>query len=56
MRIKNISVADPVLVDLLTGAVYLAETQEQGRDLVIRGIPLADYPMAVVPRRIVSMN
>jgi hypothetical protein len=56
VRIKNTSVIDPVLVDLLTGTVYSLQTQGQGRDLVIRGIPLADYPMAVIPRRIVPMN
>lgn len=56
VRIKSISIINPVLVDLLTGIVYRVQTLEVGHDLAIGGIPLADYPIAVVPRRIVPMN
>jgi len=56
VRIKDISIKDPVLVDLLTGIAYRVQTLDGGRDLVMGGIPLTDYPMAAVPRSMVPMN
>jgi len=48
IRFKDISIEDPVAVDLLTGKMYKAKTSTRGKDLIIKGVPLADYPIAVV--------
>jgi len=56
IRIKNVSIQDPVVVDLLTGQVYQAETSTQGNELTIKGVSLTDYPMAVVNRKCVTMK
>jgi hypothetical protein len=54
--IKNVSIQDPVVVDLLTGQVYESEISRKKGMLMIKGIPLADYPIAVVSRELASMK
>ncbi len=56
IRLKNVSIQDPVVVDLLTGQVYEAETSTRGNELMIKGIPLTDYPIVVVGRKCVTMK
>lgn len=51
IRIQNISIKDPVVADLLTGKIYKARTSTRGRELMIEGLPLTDYPIAVVSRK-----
>lgn len=48
IRFKNISIDDPVVVDLMTGKIYEAETSKEGNDLIVKDIPLTDYPIAIV--------
>jgi hypothetical protein len=56
VRIKDISIKDPVVVDLLTGHVYEATTSTRGTELTVKGVPLTDYPMAIIARKCVAMQ
>ena len=56
IRIKKVSIKDPVLVDLVTGQVYKVKATPSGGELVIKGVPLADYPMVVVGRASVALK
>jgi hypothetical protein len=56
IMIKNVSIQDPVVVDLLTGQVYESEISRKKGMLMIKGIPLADYPIAIVSRELASMK
>ena len=56
IRIQDVSIADPVVVDLLTGRIYKAKTSTRGRELIIKGLPLTDYPIAVVSRKSIIRN
>ena len=56
IRIKDVSIKDPVIVDLLTGQVYKPETSTQRKELTIKGIPLTDYPIVVIGKQSVTMK
>ena len=51
IRIQDVSIKDPVVVDLLTGKIYEVKTSTKGKELMIKGLPLTDYPIAVVSRK-----
>ena len=51
IRFKNISIKNPVVADLLTGKIYKAKTSTKGKDLIVEGVPLTDYPIAVLSRK-----
>jgi len=54
IRIKDLSIDDPVLVDLLTGQIYEVKAKRKGKGLEIKGIPLTDYPIAILSRESVK--
>lgn len=56
IRIQDVSIENPAVVDLLTGQVYKAATSTRGKELTVEGIPLTDYPMAVVGGECVAMQ
>jgi len=51
IRIQDVLIKDPVVVDLLTGKIYKVKTSTKGKELMIKGLPLTDYPIAVVSRK-----
>ena len=51
VSVHDVSIDDPVVVDLLTGEIYQVETSIKGNDLIIKKIPLTDYPIAIVSRK-----
>lgn len=51
VRVHDVSIHDPVVVDLLTGKIYQAQTSIKGNDLIINKIPLTDYPIAIVSKK-----
>ena len=56
VTMNNVSIEDPVVVDLLTGQVYEAEAFSKGKRLTVKGVPLTDYPMAIVSRAQVKLK
>jgi len=56
IRFKDILIVDPVVVDLLTGKIYKARTSTRGNNLIVKGVPLADYPIAIVSSKSCTFN
>jgi len=56
IRIHDVSISDPVIVDLLGGKIYKAKTSTKGKELIVKGVPLTDYPIALVSREIKERN
>jgi hypothetical protein len=54
VRIKGAAIRDPVLVDLLSGEVYGVKSRTEGGAMIIEGVPLADYPMAILSKQSVQ--
>ena len=54
--IKNVHIKEPVLVDLLTGVIYRVNSEISGKGLLIKDVPLTDYPMAIIPQHLVKMK
>lgn len=56
LSIKNTDIKDPVLVDLLTGLVYQVKVEISDDGMLLKGLPLTDYPMAIVPKHLVKIG
>lgn len=56
LTIRGASFQDPVLVDLLEGDVYPLLAEEHNSTLLVRGVPMADYPFMLVERDAVSIT
>ena len=54
LRIRGASIREPVLVDLLTGAIYGVKARAEGGVMIVEGAPLADYPMTIVSKQIMK--
>jgi hypothetical protein len=54
--VNNVNIKDPVLVDLLSGVIYRVKTEISEKGLLIKDVPLTDYPMAIVPLNLVKMK
>jgi hypothetical protein len=52
--VTGADIKDPVLVDLLTGQIYRAQTSMNSDGLKVLDIPLADYPMLLVGKSAVK--
>lgn len=51
LTVEDVLFEEPVLVDLLTGKVYkITVMSQEGSTVALSGLPLADYPFAVVEK------
>jgi hypothetical protein len=54
LSIEDVNISEPVLVDLLSGVVYRPEIERINNGIIFKGLPLADYPLAIVPKHLVK--
>ncbi len=52
--VKDLDIKDPVLVDLISGKIYQTKVKFSNNGMVLEGVPLFDYPMAVVSRHFIK--
>ena len=53
IMIKNIQIKDPVVVDLLSGKIYEPKPVVRCKNLILKRVLLADYPMVIVGKAVV---
>ncbi|MFC1764548.1 hypothetical protein ACFL6U_21080 [Planctomycetota bacterium] len=57
LKLQGVVFSDPVLVDLLTGKVYeLKKVMKDRASTKFLGLPLADYPFAIVERGMIDID
>lgn len=56
IHIEGIHFTDPVMLEPLTGEVSNIKIENQGKGILIKEAPLADYPMIVVERETINVK
>ena len=56
LEIKDLRINDPVLVDLLSGDVYAAPSENSGNSIKFAAVPLTDYPFIIIDKTLLKID